>query len=166
MDRHYLAKEAVSAGFGGISEVSRITESLRKIESELQSQGIKISYKTIGKILASMGYSKQANQKMLQVGEPHPDRNAQFEHINTTAKRYLDAGDSVISVDTKKKENTGNFKNNGQEYRPNKAPRKVLGHDFPIEELGKISTYGVYNVNNNTGFVNVGTCHDTSEFAV
>ena len=113
-----------------------------------------------------MGYSKQANQKMLQVGEPHPDRNAQFEHINKTAKAYLDKGDPVISVDTKKKENIGNFKNNGQEYRQNKDPRKVLDHDFPLEELGKISPYGVYNLNNNTGFVNVGTSHDTSEFAV
>ena len=146
--------------------LSYTTESLRKIESELKSQGVNVSYKTISKILDSMGYSKQANQKMLQVGEPHPDRNAQFEHINKTAKKYLDAGDPVISVDTKKKENIGNFKNNGQEYRPNKDPRKVLDHDFPLEELGKISPYGVYNLNSNTGFVNVGTSHDTSEFAV
>ena len=229
--RLYLANEAMSAGYGGISEVSRVsgvsrttitkgieelsvgeaakgrirnegggrkyaeekypdievkirklvdgstygnpervlsytTESLRKIESELKSKGISVSYKTISKILDSMGYSKQANQKMLQVGEPHPNRNAQFEHINNTAKEYLDAGDPVISVDTKKKENIGNFKNNGQEYRPNKDPRKVLDHDFPLEELGKILPYGVYNLNNNTGFVNVGTSHDTSEFAV
>jgi len=146
--------------------LSYTTESLRKIESELKSQGVSVSYKTISKILDSMGYSKQANQKMLQVGESHPDRNAQFEHINKTAKEYLDAGDPVISVDTKKKENIGNFKNNGQEYRPNKDPRKVLDHDFPLEELGKISPYGVYNLNSNTGFVNVGTSHDTSEFAV
>jgi hypothetical protein len=133
---------------------------------ELESQGIKVSYKTIGKILDSMDYSKQANQKMLQVGEPHPDRNAQFEHIDETAAKYLKAGEPVISVDTKKKECIGNFKNNGQEYRHKKDPGKVLDHDFPIEELGKISPYGVYNVNNNTGFVNVGTSHDTSEFAV
>jgi len=146
--------------------LSYTTESLRKIESELKLQGINTSYKTISKILSSMGYSKQANQKMLQIGEPHPDRNAQFEHINKTAKEYLDMGDPVISVDTKKKENIGNFKNNGQEYRPNKDPRKVLDHDFPLEELGKISPYGVYNLNNNAGFVNVGTSHDTSEFAV
>lgn len=229
--RLYLANEAMSAGYGGVSKVSRIsgvsrttitkgveelesgkalqgrirktgggrhyvedkypdiegrirklvegstygdpervlsytTESLRKIENGLKSQGVNVSYKTISKILDSMGYSKQANQKMLQVGEPHPDRNAQFEHINKTAKRHLDAGDPVISVDTKKKENIGNFKNNGQEYRQNKDPRKVLDHDFPLEELGKISPYGVYNLNNNTGFVNVGTSHDTSEFAV
>jgi hypothetical protein len=125
-----------------------------------------VSHETVGKILESMGYSKQANQKMLQIGEPHPDRNAQFEHINATAAEYIKAGDPVISVDTKKKENIGNFKNNGQEYRKNKDPRKVLDHDFPIKELGKISPYGVYNLNNNTGFVNVGISHDTSEFAV
>jgi len=146
--------------------LSYTTESLRKIECELKQQGINVSHETVGKILDSMGYSKQTNQKMLQVGEPHPDRNAQFEHINTTAAKYLKSGDPVISVDTKKKENIGNFKNNGQEYRQNKDPRKVLDHDFPLEELGKISPYGVYNLNHNTGFVNVGTSHDTSEFAV
>jgi hypothetical protein len=113
-----------------------------------------------------MEYSKQANQKMLQVGEPHPDRNAQFEHINSTSLDYINAGDPVISVDTKKKENIGNFKSSGQEYRGKKDPRKVLDHDFPIKELGKIAPYGVYNINHNIGFVNVGTSHDTSEFAV
>jgi transposase len=229
--RLYLANEAMSAGYGGVSKVSRITgvsrttitkgieelkeekttngkvrksgggpkyieekrpdikerilkivdgstygnpervlsyttESLRKIETELKLQGITASYKTVGKILDSMDYSKQANQKMLQVGEPHPDRNAQFEHINDTAAKYLKTGEPVISVDTKKKENIGNFKNGGREYRHKKDPRKVLDHDFPIEELGKISPYGVYNLNSNTGFVNVGTSHDTSEFAV
>jgi DNA-binding transcriptional regulator GbsR (MarR family) len=146
--------------------LSYTTESLRKIELELKVQGIHVSYKTVGKILASMDYSKQANQKLLQAGEPHPDRHEQFEHINETAREYLVAGDPVISVDTKKKENIGNFKNNGQEYRSKGNPRKVLDHDFPMKELGKISPYGVYNLNNNTGFVNVGTSHDTSEFAV
>ena len=146
--------------------LSYTTESFRKIASELNARGIKIGYVTVGELLEKMGYSKQANQKMLQVGEPHPDRNAQFEHINKTAAGYLKSGIPVISVDTKKKENIGNFKNNGQEYRGKKDPRKVLDHDFPIEELGKISPYGVYNLNNNTGFVNVGTSHDTSEFAV
>ena len=146
--------------------LSYTTESMRKIKRELESQGIKINSDTVGKIVESIGYSKQANQKMLQVGEAHPDRNAQFEHINKTASEYLEAGNPVISVDTKKKENIGNFKNNGEEYRPKKAPRVVLDHDFVIEELGKIAPYGVYNLNNNTGFVNVGVSHDTSEFAV
>ena len=146
--------------------LSYTTESLRKLETELSNRDIKVKRTAISKALDSMGYSKQANQKMLQIGEPHPDRNAQFEHINRTATEYLEAGEPVISVDTKKKENIGNFKNNGEEYRNKKDPRKVLDHDFPIEELGKISPYGVYNLNNNTGFVNVGTSHDTSEFAV
>jgi len=146
--------------------LSHTTESLRKIKNELEQQGISVSHETIGKIVESMGYSKQANQKMLQTGEPHPDRNEQFEHINDTATKYINMGIPVISVDTKKKEKIGNFKNEGQEYCKNKNPRKVLDHDFPIEELGKIAPYGVYNLNNNTGFVNVGTNHDTSEFAV
>jgi hypothetical protein len=146
--------------------LSYTTESLRKIEIELGRKGIKIGRTAIAKILDSMDYSRQQNQKMEQVGEPHPDRNEQFEHINKTAAIYLKEGIPVISVDTKKKENIGNFKNAGTEYRNKKDPRKVLDHDFPIEELGKISPYGVYNLNNNTGFVNVGTNHDTSEFAV
>ena len=146
--------------------LSYTTESLRKITNELKKQGVTVGYVTVGEILDSMGYSKQSNQKMLQVGEPHPDRNSQFEHINKTAAAYIETGIPVISVDTKKRENIGNFKNNGKEYRKNQDPRKVLDHDFPIKELGKISPYGVYNLNNNTGFVNVGTSHDTSEFAV
>jgi len=146
--------------------LSYTTESLRKIQTELGKGGIIVSHVTIGKILDAMGYSKQVNQKMLQVGEPHPDRNAQFEYINETAATFLKAGDPVISVDTKKKENIGNFKNGGSEYRQEKQPRNVLDHDFPIEELGKIAPYGIYTVNNNVGFVNVGTSHDTSEFAV
>jgi len=103
---------------------------------------------------------------MLQVGEPHPDRNAQFEYINATAKAFIHDGEPVISVDTKKKENIGNFRNNGVEYRRKGDPRKVLDHDFPFAELGKIAPYGVFCQNNNTGFVNVVTSHDTSDFAV
>lgn len=146
--------------------LSYTVESWRKIAAELlDKHALSISYVTVGAILDSIGYSKQANQKMLQLGEVHPDRNAQFEHINATAAAFIKAGEPVISVDTKKKENIGNFKNNGQEYRKKKNPRKVLDHDFPTE-LGKIAPYGVFNVNKNVGFVNVGTSHDTSEFAV
>ena len=145
--------------------LSHTTESLRKIQAELEQEGGTVGHVTVGKILDAIGYSKQANQKLMQVDEPHPDRNAQFEHINATAAGYLKACDPVISVDTKKKENIGNFKSDGREYRPQKQPRKVLDHDFPIKELGKIAPYGVYLVNNNVGFVNVGTSHDTSEFA-
>jgi hypothetical protein len=146
--------------------LSYTTESLRKIQAELEKDGIFVGHVTVGKILDNMGYSKQVNRKMLQIGEPHADRNAQFEYINETASVFLKAGDPVISVDTKKKEKIGNFKNDGNEYRPKKQARKVLDHDFPIAELGKIAPYGIYTVNDNTGFVNVGTSHDTSEFAV
>jgi hypothetical protein len=141
--------------------LSYTTESLRKIQRDLEHDRIFVGYVTIGKILGAIGYIKQTNQKMLQVGEPHLDRNAQFEYINESAAAFLETGDPVISVDTKKKEKIGNFKNDGSEYRAKKQPRKVLDHDFPIKELGKIAPYGVYTVNNN-----VGTSHDTSEFAV
>jgi hypothetical protein len=116
--------------------LSYTTESLRKIQSKLEKDRIYAGHVTIGKILDAMGYSKQVNQKLLQVGEPHPDRNAQFEYISETAAAFLKAGEPVISVDTKKKEKTGNFKNGGNEYRPNKQPRKVLDHDFPLK-VGK-----------------------------
>ena len=143
------------------------TESLRSIQRKLETKyGINVSYVTVGAILEDLDYSKQANQKMLQIGQPHPNRNEQFEFINAKATEFLSLGHPVISVDTKKKENIGNFKNSGQEYRKNKDPRKVLDHDFPIKELGKIAPYGIYNLNHNIGFVNVGTSKDTSEFAV
>jgi hypothetical protein len=146
--------------------LSWTTESLRSIARKLDEQyGEKVTHVTVGSILEDMGYSKQANQKMLQVGEPHPDRNAQFEYISEKAREFIELGEPVISVDTKKKENIGNFKNPGQEYRKSKDPRKVLDHDFPIEELGKVSPYGIYNLNLNIGFVNLGTSHDTAEFA-
>jgi len=147
--------------------LSWTTTSLRTIQKTLtEKHNIKTSHVTIGTIIEAMGYSKQGNQKMLQVGKPHPDRNAQFEFINNKAKEFIAEGEPVISVDTKKKEKIGNFKNAGQEYRKSRDPRKVLDHDFPIKELGKISPYGVYNLNHNVGFVNVGTSHDTAEFAV
>lgn len=147
--------------------LSWTTESLRSIAKELlDSHSIKVSHVTVGAILRDMGYSKQANQKMLQVGEAHPDRNAQFMYIDKTAKSFLKKGEPVISVDTKKKEIIGNFKNNGREYRKKGNARKVLDHDFPLEELGKVAPYGVYNLNHNIGFVNLGTSKDTAEFAV
>ncbi|MDR2667189.1 MAG: ISAzo13 family transposase [Holosporales bacterium] len=147
--------------------LSYTTMSVRKISEELKNKyHIDISHVTVGTILADLGYSKQGNKKMLQVGKPHPDRNAQFEFINATAKEFIDAGEPVISVDTEKKELLGNFKNNGKEYRKKRDARKVLDHDFPLTELGKIAPYGVYNLNFNTGFVNLGISHDTAEFAV
>jgi hypothetical protein len=147
--------------------LSWTTESLRKIQTALKDNyGIAVACNTVGSILENLGYSKQSNQKLLQLGKEHPDRNVQFEYLNATAKRFLNRKVPVISVDTKKKENIGNFKNSGQEYRRGKDPRKVLDHDFPIEGLGKIAPYGIYVLNDNTAFVNVGTSHDTSEFAV
>ena len=142
------------------------TWSVRKIAEELLSCfGYDIHFTSVGKELDAMGYSRQQNQKMCQLGNQHPDRDAQFRYINDTAESYLESGDPVISIDTKKKENIGNFKNNGSEYRPKGNPRKVLDHDFPIPELGKVAPYGVYVLNNNTGFINLGTSHDTPEFA-
>ncbi len=142
------------------------TLSLRKIASELKVRyNIDVSQNVVSRALDALGYSKQKNQKNLQVGEQHPDRNAQFEFINNTANSFIKEGEPVISVDTKKKELVGNFKNEGAEYRKEKDARKVLDHDFPIPELGKVAPYGIYVLNDNTGFVNLGTDHDTAEFA-
>lgn len=130
--------------------LSWTTLSLHDIQDLLHTKyKIKVSYRTVSTLLEKLGYSKQSNQKMMQIGEPSPNRNEQFEYINNKVKEFIDAGDPVISVDTKKKD-----------------PRKVLDHDFPIPEWGKISPYGIYVINSNTGFVNLGTSHDTAEFAV
>ena len=142
------------------------TWSVRKISEQLLACfGYDIHFTSVGKELDAMGYSRQQNQKMCQIGDQHPDRDAQFQYINETAEQFLEAGDPVISIDTKKKENIGNFKNNGSEYRLKGEPRRVLDHDFPLPELGKVSPYGVYVLNNNTGFINLGISHDTPEFA-
>ena len=141
------------------------TWSLRKIAGELLKYGITVSQNVVSRALDALGYSKQQNQKMYQVGEQHPDRDAQFRFINKISSEFLSNGEPVISIDTKKKENVGNFKNAGAEYRPTRTPRKVLDHDFPLPELGKVSPYGVYVLNDNTGFVNLGLSHDTPEFA-
>ena len=142
------------------------TLSLRDIADLLKERfDIVVSHNIVSRALDELGYSKQQNQKNLQVGEPHPDRDAQFRFINEKAQEFLEEGDPVISVDTKKKELIGNFKNNGSEYRKEKDPRQVLDHDFALPELGKVAPYGVYVLNDNTGFVNLGTDHDTSEFA-
>lgn len=142
-----------------------ITWGLRKIAKEFSKYVITISQNIVSRALDALGYSKQQNQKMYQVGEQHPDRDAQFHFMNETSSEFMVQGEPVISIDTKKKENAGNFKNNGAEYRPTKEPRKVLDHDFPLPDLGKVSLYGVYVLNDNTGFVNLGLSHDTPEFA-
>ena len=127
---------------------------------------ISVGHVTVGKLLEEMGFSLQINQKMKQVGNEAPDRDAQFQHINNTVKSYTESGNPVISVDCKKKENVGNFKNNGAEYAPNNSPVKVLDHDFPLPENGKAIPYGVYDIISNEGYVNVGISKDTAEFAV
>jgi hypothetical protein len=119
----------------------------------------------VAEILHQLGYSLQANAKTIE-GTSHPDRNAQFEHIHQRVRRYLAKGDPVISVDTKKKELVGEFKNGGQELRPQGMPEKVRVHDFVIPELGRAIPYGVYDLGTNTGWVSVGIDHDTAEFAV
>jgi transposase len=142
------------------------TKSLRNIEKALSEKGFVISHDTIGNLLKDMGYSLQQNKKMLQVGVAHPDRNAQFEYINKKSVEFVRQEEPVISVDTKKKELIGNFKNSGAEYSPKKEPSKVLDHDFLIKELGKVAPYGIYDIGRNEGFVNLGISHDTAEFAV
>ena len=142
------------------------TKSLRNLQKELQAEGFTVGYDKVGDLLKELGYSLQQNQKMKQVGVESPDRDAQFKHINATAKEYITAGNPVISIDCKKKENIGNFKNNGAEYRPKKNPQAVLDHDFPLPELGKAAPYGIYDVGSNEGFVNVGISADTAQFAV
>ncbi len=142
------------------------TKSTRKIKQDLNERGYEISHNVVGDILEELGYSLQLNQKMLQIGEEHPDRNAQFEFINSKANKFLALGLPVISIDAKKKENIGNFKNNGRTYRKEKDPLKVLDHDFPIKELGKVTPFGVYDISRNEGLVNLGISKDTPEFAV
>ncbi len=127
--------------------------------------GIRISDKTVAKMLREHGYSLQAPNKAVE-GTQHPDRNAQFEHINATAERCLERGVPVISVDTKKKELVGNFKNGGREWQPEGEPELVDVHDFPQQAVGKAIPYGVYDVGANNGFVSVGVDHDTPKFAV
>jgi hypothetical protein len=137
-------------------------KSTRTLSKELTDRGFSIGKSAVATLLDSLGYSLQSNQKRLE-GANHPDRNAQFEFINNKVQCFIHQGLPVISVDTKKKENIGNYKNNGKEYRRKKDPRAVEGHDFADK---KAVPYGVYDINNNSGFVNVGTNFDTSSFAV
>jgi transposase len=140
-------------------------KSVRKLAEELKRQGHKTSHRMVAELLHELGYSLQANQKTLEGGE-HPDRNAQFEHLNGAVQLQLSLGEPVISVDTKKKELIGPFKNGGRELRPSGAPERVRVHDFLIPELGRVSPYGVYDLAHNEAWVSVGTDHDTAAFAV
>ncbi len=140
-------------------------KSLRTLAGELAVNGHSVSYPKVGDLLRELGYSLQANRKMLE-GTDHPDRNAQFEFINDQTGQRLAAGNPVISVDTKKKELVGAYKNNGTTWRPEGKPELVKVHDFIDKELGRANPYGVYDVASNTGWVSVGTDHDTASFAV
>jgi transposase len=140
-------------------------KSLRKLAEELRRMGHPTSHQLVGRMLHDLGYSLQANSKTLE-GTNHPDRNAQFEYLNRKVKRQLQQHQPVISVDTKKKELVGDFKNNGRELRPQGDPEKVRVHDFLIPELGRANPYGIYDIARNTGWVSVGVDHDTAAFAV
>lgn len=141
------------------------SKSIRKITAELLVLGYKVSHEVVRQCLMELGYSLQANKKTKEGGDS-PDRDAQFEHINKTAKEFAESDDPVISVDCKKKELVGEYKNNGQEWTPTKNPIEVNVYDFIDKTNGKASPYGVYDIQNNRGWVNVGTSSDTATFAV
>jgi hypothetical protein len=153
--------ESVTCG-DPMSPLRWTVKSTRTLAKELTAKGYPIGKSAVATLLSNLGYSLQSNQKRLE-GADHPDRNAQFEFINSKVQYFTNKGLPVISVDTKKKENVGNYKNDGKEYRPKKTPRAVEGHDFANK---KAVPYGVYDINSNSGFVNVGTNCDTSSFAV
>ncbi len=140
-------------------------KSVRKLAAALREAGHRVSHQWVAEALHDLGYSLQGNRKARE-GGAHPDRDAQFAHINATAEVALAAGEPVISVDTKKKELVGDFKNGGREWRPAGQPEEVRAHDFVIPELGRVSPYGVYDLAANAGWVGVGIDHDTAAFAV
>lgn len=140
-------------------------KSTRTLAQELTRQGYHVSSTKIGQLLHTQGYSLQANRKVIE-GKQHPDRDAQFEHINKRVNAFLRTRQPAISIDTKKKEVLGNMKNTGQTYRPKGKPTKVTTHDFPDRELGKAVPYGIYDIALNEAGVSIGVSHDTAEFAV
>ncbi|HEX8069195.1 MAG TPA: ISAzo13 family transposase [Pyrinomonadaceae bacterium] len=140
-------------------------KSVRTLAGALREQGHRVSHETVAKLLRGMGYSLQANRKTKE-GASHPDRDAQFAHINATAAAAIAAGQPVISVDTKKKELIGDFKNAGREWHPKGDPTLVRTKDFKDKELGKVNPYGIYDIALDEGYVSVGVDADTAEFAV
>jgi len=142
-----------------------VSRSLRHLVKALAAQGFQASQRVVANLLRDLKYSCQANQKTREGGD-HVDRDAQFAHINATVKAAIAAGQPAISVDTKKKELVGDFKNGGRELRPQGRPEKVRVHDFKIPELGKVAPYGVYDIAANHGWVSVGIDADTAAFAV
>jgi hypothetical protein len=142
-----------------------VSKSQRHLADVLAEQGYPVSHTVVGHLLRDMGFSLQANAKTRE-GSRHPDRNAQFEHINALVDEFQSAGQPAISVDAKKKELVGDFKNNGRTLRPKGEPEPVRVHDFVIREKGKVAPFGVYDIAANEGWVNVGVDHDTAAFAV
>lgn len=140
-------------------------KSTYKLSDELIAQGYNISQKTVYSLLVDLDYSLQSNRKRRE-GTNHPDRNEQFEYIYKKVKEFQKKGNPTISVDTKKKENIGEYKNQGREYRKKGEPLEVNMHDFPDKKLGKVAPYGVYDIGKNKGWVSVGISSDTAEFAV
>jgi transposase len=140
-------------------------KSVRRLSDELVKMGHRTSHRMVAELLHELGYSLQANRKVRE-GDAHPDRNAQFEHIHSKVEAFQATGDPVVSVDTKKKELVGDFKNVGRELRPKGDPEPVRTHDFPLPDLGKATPYGVYDLNDNSAWVSVGGDHDTGQFAV
>jgi hypothetical protein len=140
-------------------------KSTQRLAEELTGQGFAVGPRTVSKLLKACGYRLQANAKVVE-GRQHPDRDAQFEYVNTQAVAFGAAGDPVISVDTKKRELVGDFRNAGREWEPVGEPAEVSVHDFPGDAVGVALPYGVYDMAANTGWVNVGTDHDTAVFAV
>ena len=140
-------------------------KSTRTLAAQLSRQRHPISHTKVAQLLHDLGYSLQSNRKT-EEGEDHPDRDAQFRYINTKVKRALAKGAPVVSVDTKKKELVGNYANGGEQWLPEKTPVKVKGHDFPGPDVPRAYPYGIYDLGQNTGFVNLGTDHDTGAFAV
>ncbi|MCK6633253.1 MAG: ISAzo13 family transposase [Fimbriimonadaceae bacterium] len=139
-------------------------KSTRTLAAELARQHHLVSHEKVAQLLRGMDYSLQGNRKT-EEGKDHPDRDAQFRHINARVKRALSAGEPVISVDTKKKELVGNYLNEGRQWLKAKSPNTVNGHDFPDPSVPRAFPYGIYDLGRNTGFVNVGTDHDTAAFA-
>ena len=140
-------------------------KSTQKLADELTGQGFSVGPRTVAKLLKTCGYRLQANAKVVE-GRQHPDRDAQFEYVNAAAVAFLAVGDPVLSVDTKKRELVGDFRNAGREWEPAGEPLEVNVHDFPGDAVGVALPYGVYDMGANTGWVNVGTDHDTACFAV
>jgi transposase len=140
-------------------------KSVRNLADAMREMGHRVSFRTIARLLRDLGYSLQANAKTRE-GAQHPDRDAQFGHINATVKAALDARQPAISVDTKKKELIGDFKNGGRELRPKGSPEPVRTHDFKDKQLGKANPYGIYDIADDVGWVSVGIDNDTAQFAV